>query len=196
VIPVQSNDAKNPTIRALERSGDLRIGFEVLTQLQQTIKTGLFQMLREPEDAVVSATQFAIENRELVNQMGSSFGRLQTEVVEASVRRGIDILSRRGAMPNIRVDGRQVTLKHTSPLAKAQDMDDLITLQQTLETAGLAGPEAVAVGIKVEELATWVAKKTGLDPRLIRDQGEREALQQKAAEIVAQAQGAPKAAAA
>jgi hypothetical protein len=191
VIPVQSNDQSNPTIRALERSGDLGLGFEVLAALQTVIKGALFQHLREPDDAVVSATQVAIENRELVNQIGSSFGRLQTEVVEPTVKRGVDILARRGAMPNLKIDGRQVTLKHTSPLARAQDMDDLITMQQTLETAGMAGPEAVALGIKVEDLASWVAKKTGLDPRLIRDPAEREELKEKAAAIIAASQGQP-----
>jgi hypothetical protein len=182
VIPVQSNDQKNPTIRALERSGDLRLGFEVLSQLQESIKKALFQNLREPSDAVISATQFAIEDRELVNQIGSSFGRLQTEVVEASVSRIIDVLAQRRSMPNIRLDGREVILKHTSPLARAQDMDDLITLQRTLEAAP---EEAIALGIKVEELGTWVAQKTGLDPRLIRDPGERAQLQKQAAEIIA-----------
>lgn len=191
VIPVQSNDRNNPTIRALERSGDLRLGFEVLEQLQRTIKLALFQNLREPSDAVVSATQVAIEDRELVNQIGSSFGRLQTEVVEASVVRATDILARRGSMPELKIDGRQVTLKHLSPLARAQDMDDLLTLQRTLEVA----PEAsIAIGIKIEDLGAWVAKKTGLDPRLIRDPAERKQLQDQAAQIIAQSQGAAKAA--
>lgn len=187
VIPVMSNDQKNPTIRALERSGDMSLGFEVLTQLQETIKTALFQQLRKPDDAVVSATQYGIEYRELIDKIGSSFGRLQTEVVEATVVRGLDVLARRGAMPAIKVDGREVTLKHLSPLARAQDMEDLLTLQRTLEVT----PEAsVALGIKVEELGAWVAQKTGLDPRLIRDPAEREQLQQKAAELIAQSQQA------
>jgi hypothetical protein len=191
VIPVQSNSRDNPTLRALERSGDLNLGFEVLTQLQANIKTALFQNQREPSDAVVSATQYAIEDRELVNSVGSSFGRLQTEVVEATMVRGLDVLERRGAMPEIRVDGRQVTLKHMSPLARAQDMDDLLTLQRTLEVT----PEAaVAIGIKIEDLGTWVAGKTGLDPRLIRDQAEKEVLQKKAAELIAAAQQERKAA--
>lgn len=186
VIPVMSNDQRNPTIKALERSGDLRLGFEVLNQLQETIKRALFQHLREPTDAVISATQFAIESRELVDQIGSSFGRLQTEVVEATISRTVDVLSRRGAMPNLRIDGRQITLKHTSPLARAQDMDDLITLRQTLEAA----PEpSIALGIKIEELGTWVAEKTGLDPRLIRDPAEKAQLQQVAAQIIADSQG-------
>lgn len=187
VIPVMSNDQRNPTIRALERSGDLALGFEVLTQLQDVIKRSLFQHLREPDDSVVSATQFALEFRELVNQTGSSFGRLQTEVVEATIARVLDLLSQRGVMPNIRLDGRTMTLKHTSPLARAQDLEDLVTLQQTLEAA----PEAsIALGIKIEELGSWVAKKTGLDPLLIREPSERKVLQRMAAEIIAQSQQA------
>lgn len=185
VVSVQSNDQRNPTIRALERSGDLNVGFEVLTQLQETIKRSLFQMLREPDDSVVSATQFAIEHRELVDQAGSSFGRLQTEVVEASVARTVDVLSRRGAMANVNVDGRQITLKHLSPLARAQDMDDLLTLQRTQEVT----PEtSFALGIKIEELGQWVAEKTGLDPRLVRSEGEREELKEKAAQMIAASQ--------
>jgi len=185
VIPVMSNSNDNPTIRALERSGDLKLGFEVLTQLQETIKRSLFENLREPTDAVVSATQYAIEHQELVGKIGSSFGRLQTEVVEATVVRGVDVLSNRGAMPDIKIDGREITLKHLSPLARAQDMEDLLTLQRTLESA----PEAsIALGIKVEELGTWVAQRTGLDPRLIREPAEREELKAKAAELIASAQ--------
>lgn len=187
VIPVMSNSNDNPTIRALERSGDLRLGFEVLTQLHETIKTALFENLREPSDAVVSATQYALEHQEMISKIGSSFGRLQTEVVEATVVRGLDVLARRGAMPNIRVDGREVTLKHLSPLARAQDMEDLLTLQRTQE---VTPPEAFALGVKIEELGGWVAQKTGLDPRLIRDPAERAELQQKAAELIAQAQQA------
>ena len=185
VIPVASNSRDNPTIKAFERSGDLRIGFEVLTQLQETIKRALFQNLREPSDAVISATQFALEDRELVNQIGSSFGRLQTETVEATIVRVIDVLSRRGAMANIPVDGRQVTLKHTNPLARAQDLDDLMALQRTIEVASLTGDETVALGIKIEDLGAWVAEKSGLDPRLIRDDAERAMIQEKAAELLA-----------
>ena len=187
VIPVMSNDRSNPTIKALERSGDLRLGFEVVTQLQETIKQSLFQHLREPSDAVVSATQFALESRELVDKIGSSFGRLQTEVVEATVARAVDVLSRRGSMANLRVDGRQVTLKHTSPLARVQDMDDLETLRLTLESAP---EESIALGIKVEDLGSWVAEKTGLDPLLIRDKGEKEQLKAQASELLANSQQA------
>ncbi len=183
VTTVDSNDAKNPTIRALETSGDIKLGFEVLTQLQEVIKTALFQHLRDPAGPVRTATEIAIDDRELVNQAGSSFGRLQTEVVEATAVRGTDILGRRGDMARMRIDGRQVTLKHLSPLARAQDMDDLLTLERTLTSAP---EESIALGIKMEDLGAWVADKTGLDPRLVRDEAERRDLQQKAANLIAE----------
>lgn len=186
VIPVMSNDQRNPTIRALERSGDLGLGFEVLRQLQENIKRALFENLREPAGPVRSATEIAIEDRELVNQIGSSFGRLQTEVVEATVQRCVDVLSRKGYMPPLRIDGRTITLKHQSPLARAQDMDDLMTLERTMA----AIPQEVApMAIKIEELGAWVAKKTGLDPRLVRSEQERMQMQAQAAQLLAQTQG-------
>ena len=183
VTTVQSNDRQNPTIKALERSGDLRLGFEVLTQLQETIRRALFQHLREPSDSVISATQFALEHRDLVDEAGSSFGRLQTETVEATITRATDVLSQRGSLANMTIDGRQMTLKHLSPLARAQDLEELISLQHAQEASG--SPEVFAMGVKVEELGAWVAEKTGVDPRLIRSKAEAVQLKQDAANIIA-----------
>ena len=182
VIPVTSNDRSNPTIKALERSGSFELSFEVLQRLQETISKALFQNLREPSDAVISATQFAGEMKELMMQQGSSFGRLQTETVEATISRVTDVLARRGAMPNIRIDGRMMTLKHTSPLARAQDFEDLENLRLTLESVP---EESLALGIKIEDLGTFVAEKTGLDPLLIRSPDEKAQFQAQAAELLA-----------
>lgn len=183
VIPVQSNDSRNPSIRPLDRVGDIGFGFDVLARLQDNIKRALLQDLRDPTGPVRSATEIAIEDRELVSNMGSTFGRLQTEVVEATVSSGLDILARKGLMPKIRLDGRTVTLKHQSPLARAQDIDDLVTLQQTMATVPM---ELLALDIKVENLGEWVAKKTGLDPRLERSAAEKEQVKAQAQQLVAQ----------
>jgi hypothetical protein len=187
VIPVMSNDARNPSIRALERSGDLRIGFEVLDQLQRNIRRALLEDMRDPDGPVRSATEIAIADRELITYTGSSFGRLLTEVTEATVIRAVDVLSSRGIMANLPIDGQRVALKHTSPLAKAQDLDDLFSLERMQQSVP---PEALVLGVKLEELGTYVARKMGIDPALIRPEAEKAALQEKAAQMLAQMQAA------
>ena len=153
----------------------------------------MFQDLRDPNGPVRSATELVIEDRELVNRIGSSFGRLQSEVVAPTVARGLDVLNRRGAMDiELKVDGRLITLKHLSPLARAQDMDDLAILERTIQ---VTPEESFALGVKVEDLGAWVAEKTGLDPRLIRDPAERQKIQEQAAQLLDESQKQQQAAA-
>jgi len=173
VIPVGSNDSRNPTLRALERSGDFNVGEFVLVELQTDIKKALFNSMREPNDAVISATQFAIEHKELVEDIGSSYGRLQTEFTEKVMARTTAILSRNGKIPDLKVDGKEITLKHTSPLAKAQDNEDLLTFQQFLEMLMPFGEQVVAKGIKTDDVPAYLAKKLGVDQKIVRTEAER-----------------------
>jgi hypothetical protein len=73
-------------------------------------------------------------------------------------------------MANLPIDGQRVALKHTSPLAKAQDLDDLFSLERMQQSVP---PEALVLGVKLEELGTYVARKMGIDPALIRPEAEK-----------------------
>ena len=194
VIPVTSNSSANPSLRALERTGDFNVAQLVLNDLQDTIRQGFFvDRLGPPEGPVRSATEIAIRNQELLSDIGSSFGRMQTELIAKLMKRGTHILQRQGRLPQFTVEGGDVTLKHESPLARAQDQEEIITLSQYLELAGLLGPEILAAGTKVEELPRFIGQKLGIDPSLLRTTAEREQLTQQVAAQVAQQQdaGAP-----
>jgi len=187
IIPVNSNDQRNPTIRALERSGDIGLGFEVLEQLQRNIREALLATPRlNPEGPVRSASEIVIEDRRNIQEVGASYGRLQTELVEKRIARAVQILGDRGSIPPLRVDGRTITLKHQGPLARAQDQDELFSLQTGLEMSAPLGPEVVAMGIKVEDVPAWIFEKLGGDPRLVRDREEREQLKQTAAKMISE----------
>ena len=166
IIPVGSNASANPSLKALERTGDFNVSELILADMRDDIKTALFNNMRQPDDTVVSATQFAIENKELVDNIGSSFGRLQTEFVERTLKRVVSILAKNGKIPAIAVDGKTVTLKHTSPLAKAQDMEDLMTFNQFTESLMQFGPEAAMLGMNIPEIPEYLAKKLGVDKKL------------------------------
>ena len=58
-----------------------------MQDLQVSIKRALFNDLRDPTGAVRSATEVAIESRELAKRIGSAFGRLQTEVLVPILKR-------------------------------------------------------------------------------------------------------------
>lgn len=186
VVPVMSNAQKNPTIKALERSGDFALAFEVLEQIRKPIREAFMAHDLRPEGPVRSASEIIIEDRRLAEDNASVLGRLQTELVEKKMKRAVSILVEDGDLPPIRVDGRTITLKHQSPLARAQDMDELLNLQFGNEVMAPFGPEVTTIGLKVEDLAAWVYGKLGTDPRLIRSPAERARIQQQAAQITAQ----------
>lgn len=174
VMVVSSNQTNNPSIARLDTSTDLNLSLFVIEDLKQTIKRAFFSEVREPSDAVISATQFAIEARELVKQIGSAFGRLQTEALIPILKRVHFILKRRGLVQPIKIGGREVNIKFTSPLAKAQDFEDLLAVQQAVEfTLATAGEDAVKMSFKTEELGGWAGKKTGAPQELLRSDSEK-----------------------
>ena len=193
VIPVGSNNTNNPSIQRLDTGANLQLAqFEIL-ELQTSIKTALFNDLRDPTGPVRTATEIAIETRELAKRIGSAFGRLQTEMLVPILKRVVNILTRRGLVTPIQLDGRDVEIKFTSPLARAQDGEDILNVQQAVQfVMSTAGPEQVLMAFKTENFGAWVAEKTGMPMELVRDDAEKQRVIEAGAQatMAQQAQGA------
>ena len=183
VIPVGSNNSQNPSLARLDTSTNLDLALFEIAELQTAIKRALFNEVREPSDSVISATQFSIESREFAKRVGSAFGRLMTEALIPTLKRVHFILKRRGMVQPITIGGREVSIKFTSPLARAQDAEDLLSVQQavafTLETAG---PDQAKMAYKLEDFGTWAAEKTGMPQELVRTDAEKAQVIQAGAE--------------
>lgn len=197
VIPVASNDNGSPSIRVLEVGGEFIITEALVERLQEQVRRTLLGDTMSQQGPVKSATEIAITDRNRLWNMGSVYGRLQSEFLSKVIARVVFILQRKGKLPPMRIDGKMVTLKYVSPLARAQDQEDLIALQQTMElsmAAAQAGGQpaqmALMAGWKFEDLPAWLAKRTGMDADLIRSKAEQKQMAQAAATVVAQqAQG-------
>lgn len=185
VIPVGSNNTSNPSLARLDTNTNLDLALFEIEQLRTSIKRALFSEVREPSDAVISATQFAIESRELAKRIGSAFGRIQTEALIPILKRVHYILKRRGLVDPIVIGGREVSIKFTSPLARAQDAEDLLSVQQAVEfTMTTAGPDQAKIAYKLEDFGTWAAEKTGMPQELVRTEPEKAKIIQAGAEAV------------
>ena len=174
IIPVGSNDNTNPSIRALTPSGSIGIADNLLEQYQNNIRKAFFSSpLGEITDPVRSATENVIRNQEFLKQSGASIGRLKTELIEPLVAACIDILVDRGKIEPIRVDGQEVTIKMSSPLANAENMEAFDKTQMWLGTMAQFVPqEILALKVKVEDLPGEFAKQLGVNPELIRSEAE------------------------
>lgn len=173
VIPVGSNASSNPSIARLDTRSDLQLAQFEIVELQTAIKKAFFNDLRDPEGPVRSATEIAIEQRELAKRLGSAFGRLQTEVLIPILKRVFFILNKKGLI-NINLQGFETSVKFTSPLARAQDSEDLLDIQQAVEfTLNTAGPEYVKANFKVENFGEFAGQKIGMPQELIRSDVDR-----------------------
>ena len=183
VIPVGSNNSSNPSIQRLDTGANLQLSQFVISDLQMNIKKALFNDLRDPTGAVRSATEVAIESRELAKRIGSAFGRLQTEVLIPIIKRVVAILTRRGLIQPLQLDGRDIDIKFTSPLARSQDSEDILNVQQAVQfVLQNAGPDEAKIGFKLEDFGTWVAEKAGVPASLVRSDSEKQQIIQAGAE--------------
>ena len=79
-----------------------------------------------------------IERQALVMQdMGAAFGRINSEFTGPAITRHINILARLGKLPPIKVDGKVVALKYSSPLARAQYMEEVNAMRGLREENAL-----------------------------------------------------------
>jgi hypothetical protein len=176
VIPVGSNNTNNPSIQRLDTGTNLALAQFEINELQLAIKLALFSDLRDPTGPVRTATEVAIEQRELAKRIGSAFGRLQTEVLIPVLKRVVAILTRRGLIVPIELEGRDVKVKFTSPLARAQDGEDLLAVQQgrTVCIEHRLVPSKCRWRTRLKTSEPGQATKTGMPAELVRSDMEKQ----------------------
>lgn len=184
IVPVMTNDRSNPSIQMIEIGGNLAISDAIMDGLRERIRRTMLGP--EPsEGPVKSATEIGISDRNRLWAMGGEFGRIQAELQARIMTRGVHILQKKGIIPKFKVDGREVTVKFTSPFAKSQSAEDLLALERTISVLGGMGEPGMGsmqMGLKMGDLPDWIARKTGLDMSIVNTKEERDLLQQQAAE--------------
>ncbi|NRA79854.1 MAG: hypothetical protein HRU18_16740 [Pseudoalteromonas sp.] len=188
IIPVGSNETSNPSLRPLPLSGNLNIADNMLEGMRESIRKAFFASpLGEFSDPVRSATEQSIRNQEFLKQSGASIGRQKTELIEPLVAACVDILISRGKIPQLKVDGKEVTIKQNSPLANAEDLETFQNTNLWLSTlAQYIPPEVLALKVKIEELPAKFAAQLGVDPTLVRSDAEAQKVGQQVTEAAGQ----------
>lgn len=185
IIPV----AAQGNLAPLTPSGNFDVSQIVLADLQANIKQALLDRGIPDETASVRSPTEIIERiKELQVDIGSPFARIMKEFIIPLTNRVLGIGSRRGLIDTpLVIDGKRVKITPTSPLATQQNLDDLQSTVQWLQINTGLGMEVAGLGIKLEDFPAWSAEKLGVDQNLVRDDVEREALQQAVAGMIAQA---------
>ena len=193
IIPVQSNDTRNPSIRPLPTNFDFNFTQIQKRELQNVINTVLFaNPIGSMDDPTKTATEITMRKQMDLQQSGGFFSRLFSEFIDVLIKRIVFLLGKEGIIPSISVDGTNYAIKHTSPLALAMDLEDVQNLDEVVQRLFSYDPQGAlfASGIKVEDIPAYVAKKVGLDPKLVRTKAEIEQKTQEAMQAQQQMQQA------
>jgi hypothetical protein len=161
-------------LQPLQSPGRMDLSNIVLEDLRSRIRSSLLmEKLGQVGSSTMSATEVLERSSDVARVLGATYGRLQSELLSPLIERAMAILGRRGEIPSVRIDGRQIDIDYRSPLAKRQARDDAqnaIAWFATLQGLGLDGL-AVIDGARA---ARWLARAFSIPEELIRSESEIE----------------------
>ena len=191
IIPVARNAGpQGASLAPLPRSADFNVSQIIINDLRMNIKKILLDESLPPDNmSARSATEIVERMKELSQNLGSAFGRLITETMTPVVARVLSIMNEKGMIRlPLRVNGLEVKITPISPLAKAQNLDDINDVMQfaLIAISLVAGGQAE---IKPEMIAKYVGDKLGIPADLRTSVEEKEQIQQQIMQMMqAQAQ--------
>lgn len=168
IIPVARNGGpQGESLRPLPRAGDFNVSQIIINDLVQNIKRILLDESLPPDNmSARSATEVVERMKELSQNLGSAFGRLINETMIPIVSKTLQVMDERGLIDlPLRVNGLEVKVSPVSPLAMAQNMDEVANTMQFVQLASQMGPEGQATP-KYGEIVDYIGDRLGVPSRL------------------------------
>jgi len=192
IIPVARNGGpQGDAIKPLPRAGDFNVTQIVINDLVQSIKRTLLDESLPPDNmSARSATEVVERMKELSQNLGSAFGRLINETMIPMVTKILEIMDERGLIDlPLRINGLDVKVSPVSPLAMAQNMDEVQNIIQFMQIAQSLGPEG-QMAVKMGSVADYIADKLGVPAMIRTSPEERAQMMQQMQQLAMQAQQA------
>jgi len=191
-IPVMANpgNPNGPTIARLPSAADFNVAQIILEDLKKAIKGILFvDPLGEIDAPVKSATEIAYRAQSIAKLLGSAYGRMQCEAVAPIFLRGLYILEEFGMinLNDFTIDGVNIAIQHVSPLAMAQDQEELTAITRYAEIiSGFFGPQGLMTMTNPEGFAKELARLLHVKDMILPTQEQMAAVKQVASQVLAQ----------
>ena len=178
-------------LQPINGAGRFDVAQLVLDDMRTNIRKALYMdTLGATKGTPMSATEVAERMADLSRQIGSSFGRLQSEFINPLIRRVIYILKKQGRITLPSLDNKEIKIIPESPLSRAQNEQDIADVNRFNSTIGQTfGPEVLNLIVKQEEVARFLAEKMNLPEKLIRDAAEQQQVMQQMQQLQQQQQG-------
>jgi hypothetical protein len=190
IIPVSNTGGgmSEPSLAPLPIAGNLQLGDLQYRELVAKINDIMFADPLGPIDLPVkTATEVSYRQQELAKRIGSSFGRLQYELIAPLINRILYVLNEQGLLPtfgdSVSIDGYLIGIKHESPLSTAQDQESVMAIQQFIQfLASVFGPNALAL-IQPDKVVMHMAKYLNVPADIQLTSDQMNAVKQKVAQM-------------
>lgn len=151
----------------LAAPGSFDVSQLVLQDLRARIRAALLaDRLSAPQSPRMTATEVLERSAETARLLGATYGRLQCELLTPLVARCVGILSRRGEIPPLVLDGQRVALRYESPLARVQGRADAANTLLFLDAVSKLG-SAAAAQVDGVAAARWLARTLGAPAEIL-----------------------------
>jgi len=176
-------------IEPLVIGANMPITAQMIQEKRDSIGDAFFAtQLQIIDQREMTAEEVRARSQENMRVLGPTFGRLQTEFLEKLIFRVINILSNatdtegnpKLPIPPASVQGKNFKLKFVSPLAKAQQISELQSINMTVQSAmGMAQADpSVLDNINFDMVVRKVADLDGAPMDILRTEEEVAAIRQ------------------
>lgn len=166
IIPVDSS--MGTPIQPLAVGGDPQFAALEINELQAMVRQILFADPLPPNPVPnQTATEISIRQQNWIRQSGASFGRLTVELLDPLVKKCLEVLTRKGLIPSIKVDGKQVSIQYESPLLDIQSQEDVQRVQQWLQNLQITYGQFSVLALEAAKYPAWLAEKMSVDLKLV-----------------------------
>jgi hypothetical protein len=195
---IVANDVDS--MKPLVSGGNWQLADERIAQLQMAIRKLLMADQLQPQDGpAMTATEIHARVALIRQQLGPTFGRMQAEYLRSLIERCFALAFRAGIFPPPpdALAGQGFSVKYISPLARAQNLEDVTAIQNAVAFLIQVAPFAPTVldNYDLDEMSRTLSEAQGVPQKCIRDMKAVLALrdargqQQQAAQQQQQAQG-------
>lgn len=186
IIPRSTNSRG---LEPLSTPGNFNVSQLVLKDMRHNINKALYnETLGRREGTPMSATETAERMAEMSRQLGSTYGRLQSEYVQPVIQRVIYLLKQQGridlpALPN----GRELKIVPVSPLSRAQRNEDIAQhVNYATVLTQLFGPQAALSIIDTQSYAEQLAEWYEVSSEHVRSSDEQKEMAQQTGDAMAE----------
>ena len=190
IIPVARNGGpQGESLKPLPRSGDPQLTQFTSNDLIASIKTIMLDESLPPDNmSARSATEIQERMKQLSQNLGSAFGRLISETMYPIVRRTLELMNELGMIElPLKVNGLQVKISPTAPLAMAQNMEKVNEVLNYMKILQGLGPQG-QLFLNQDKAMDFIADNLGIPASLRTTPEERQALIQQAQQMAQMAQ--------